>query len=86
MKPTITFNKDTLNINLVLSVDDLMNAPLASSNRRGRPPSLSPEDQRLFLILMQVGASQDDICTALKISRCSYFKYKKAIKAMEPIG
>ena len=79
MKPTITFNEDTMSINLTLTIDDFLNVQEASTSHRGRPKSLSSEDQRLFLILMKVGASIDDVCTALSIGRATYFRYKKRL-------
>lgn len=75
---SVAIGRDSIEINISISIDDLLNDAITEPIRTGRPRKLTTENQRLLRALMNTeGIEGADIAEAFGISRTTFWRYRK---------
>jgi len=83
---SLVLGKDTIDIKISISIDDLLNAAVVEASVTGRPRKLKKEHERLLNALIKTGVQAEDIAEAFGISRATFYRYRQRLERNQSGG
>jgi DNA invertase Pin-like site-specific DNA recombinase len=84
---SVVIGKDSIDIQISISIDDLLNDAVAVPAVKGRKRKLNTENERLLKALISTGSVEyADLADAFGVSRTTFWRYRKRFKSNQSGG